>query len=45
MVESIFKLIEKKNEFGRYPEDFLSRFYNRNLTFDEAFKEIEKFSK
>lgn len=40
MVENIFSLIEKKNEFGKYPQDFSSRFYNRNLTFDQAFKEI-----
>ena len=45
MVENIFRLIEKKNEFGKYPQNFSSRIYNRNLTFDEAFKEIEHFSK
>lgn len=45
MVDNILKLIEKKNEFGKYPQDFSSRVYTKSLTFDEAFKEIEQFSR
>lgn len=39
------QVVEKKCEFGRFPQNFADAIYRKPLTFDEAFKSIENFSR